>query len=595
MKKLKIILNVLIKISFVWFVFFMLFPSIPVKAMFSDTANLGMDIKLELGSVSLFSKDTTIIDSVKFTEGDSVTISSSDLMNDGSLSGKLAYKIDVTKENGSMLTVDELKNTVISIDFGTAANKVEASGTLLNENTCSFVKDTSGRDIVLEPDSMGKIPVTISYKSSTPTKEEKLKIKVTFRLIQSNAAKANANLFFDEVTMENVISLIPKVIEEKSYWPDKSTFINVEGKLSYSLEKMNMVFSEVYDTSNSNIKNIRNLNEAVLYIQLPKDEPLKTKEKRTGKEIDSFKVISMVADDNGKINVEKIEIDEINHGIKITFNLEDSYDSSDPNKVREYTNKYRYPINIRFQLGKYTFDGGNYGSYTYYSGVYYQQNIFASRLVLSSDIPSELKEANFEKRKIYLSEMEKTITIKQIKSLSSDSVKNDEFKDVQLTKGAVSLEVEGGATGQISSLLTQNNTLNNEFSLKLNPGGNSNVATLNVKITGDTKNTLVISRKLELQNYLVKIKSAKISPTTKEVEQQTNSEEKIEESSSMIDSTLPNDKVIEEPIDGEDQEEVEVEEVIDSSSPDSDAELKEETVPIENSNQSIPEVKISDE
>lgn len=592
MKKLKASLNVFTKISLLCFAFFVLFPSLQAQAVFSDTDNINMGIKLELGTVSLDEKNVKTIPPLDYSGEDSVEIASSTLVNDGSLTGKLAYKIDVT-EGDRVLTADELKNTMISIEFKTEEIKVEATTANLNTNSFAFIKNVSGKDIVIEPNYVGEVPVTVSYKSSTPTKEEKITVKVTFRLIQSNAVNANANLFSDEVTMENVISLVPKVIEEKSYWPDKSTFINVEGKLSYSLEKMNMVFSEVYDTSNSNIKNIRNLNEAVLYIQLPKDEPLKTKEKRTGKEIDSFKVISMVADDNGKINVEKIEIDEINHGIKITFKLEDSYDSSDPNKAREYINKYRYPINIRFQLGKYTFDGGNYGSYTYYSGVYYQQNIFASRLVLSSDIPSELKEANFEKRKIYLSEMEKTITIKQIKSLSSDSVKNDEFKDVQLTKGAVSLEVEGGATGQISSLLTQNNTLNNEFSLKLNQGGNSNEATLNVKITGDTKNTLVISRKLELQNYLMKIKSTKIPSTTKEVEQQINSEEKIEESNSMIDITVPNDKVIEEPIDGDDQEEVE--EVVDSSSADSDAEIKEETVPIENSDQSTSEEKISDE
>lgn len=582
----------LTKISLLCFAFFVLFPSLQVQAVFSDTANINMGIKLELGTVSLAAEDTNIINPVSFTEGGPILIASSKLVNDGNLSGKLAYKIDVTKEN-KPLTADELNDTEISINFGTLANKVEATATTLNTNSFTFVKNSSGSDVFIEPDSVGKVPVTVSYKNSTSTKQEKLKIKATFRLIQSNASNADANMFLDEIMLENSILLVPKVIEEKSYWPDKSTFTNKtsNNKVTYSLEKMEMVFSEVYNPKNYPIKEIKNLNKAVLYIQLPIEEELKTTDYKTGKQIDTFKFYSRTPNATGKVNVESIELDEKNHGYKVTFSLLDSYDSSDPNKVQEYKNKLNYQLHQQFGLEKYTFNGYDDGYYDTYAEIGIDNDNYASRLVLSSDIPNETDAWNYEQKIIPLSAAEKTITIKQLNK-NSNWVYKSEFKDVRFTEETLEFEVKE----KDSKLVDYSLISKNAFSLKLNPGGNSNEATLNVIITGDTKNTLIISRKLELQNYLVKIKSAKISSTTEETKQQTNSEEKIKEPSSMIDSTVPNGQVIEEPIDGDDQEEVEeVEEVVDSSSADSDAEIKEETVPIENSDQSTSEEKISDE
>lgn len=592
MKKLKINLIIFFKIISLFLAFFIFSPSLQAKASFSDIDNINMGITLELGSISLATEDTNIIDPVCFTEGGPVLIASSKLVNDGSLSGKLAYKIDVTEGN-RVLTADELKNTMISIEFETEEIKVEATAANLNTNSFAFIKNASGSDIVVEPNSVGKIPVTVSYESSTPTKEEKITVKVTFRLIQSNASNANANMFLDEITLENSILLVPKVIEEKSYWPDKSTFTNKtsNNKVTYSLEKMEMVFSEVYNPKNYPTKEIKNLNKAVLYIQLPIEEELKTTDYKTGKQIDTFKFYSRTQNATGKVNVESIELDEKSHGYKVTFSLLDSYDSSDPNKVQEYTNKLNYQLHQQFGLEKYTFNGYDDGYYDTYAEIGIDNDNYASRLVLSSDIPNETDAWNYEQKIIPLSAAEKTITIKQLNK-NSNWVYKSEFKDVRFTEETLEFEVKE----KDSKLVDYSLISKNAFSLKLNPGGNSNEATLNVIITGDTKNTLIISRKLELQNYLVKIKSAKISSTTEETKQQTNSEEKIKEPSSKIDSTVPNGQVIEEPIDGDDQEEVEeVEEVVDSSSADSDAEIKEETVPIENSDQSTSEEKISDE
>lgn len=587
MKKLKINLIIFFKIISLFLAFFIFSPSLQAKASFSDTDNINMGITLELGTISLATEDTNIIDPVCFTEGGPVLIASSKLVNDGSLSGKLSYKIDVT-EGDRVLTADELKNTMISIEFGTEEKKVEATATYLNTNSFAFIKNTSGSDIVIEPNYVGKVPVTVSYNSSTPTKNKKITVKVTFRLIQSNAADANANLFSDEVTMENVVSLVPKVVEEENYWPDESKFINsTSGGYSYSLEKMKMVFSETYETLNSEDKEIKNLNKAVLYIKFRDPVTTIVKENGKDKEINTFNFPTVTTSPT-VIKVTEKEIDKVNNGVKMTFELIDNYNSTDSKALSQYVGKDQYSLTLDIDINKYK-DSSNF--YDYYSHISIGDiKYFATRLVLSTDAEILNSSAHYSQSPIKLTtDDKKEISFKKFYRANQATEGPGVFEDFQLTNEDVKLEVIEKTAGQVSYSLISKNI----FSLGLEPNETFDGATLNVNITGDTKNTLVISRELELQNYLMKIKSTKIPSTTKEVEQQINSEEKIEESNSMIDSTVPNDKVIEEPIDGDDQEEVE--EVVDSSSADSDAEIKEETVPIENSDQSTSEEKISDE
>ncbi len=407
-------------------------------------------------------------------------------------------------------------------------------------------------------------------------------------MIQSNAADANANLFSDEVTMENVVSLVPNVVEEESYWPDESKFSNsASGEYSYSLEKMKMVFSETYETLNSEDKEIKNLNKAVLYIKFRDPVTTIVKENGKDKEINTFNFPTVTTSPT-VIKVTEKEIDKVNNGVKMTFELIDNYNSTDSKALSQYVGKDQYSLTLDIDINKYK-DSSNF--YDYYSHISIGDiKYFATRLVLSTDAEIINSSAHYSQSPIKLTtDDKKEISFKKFYRANQATEGPGVFEDVQLVNEDVKLEVIEETAGQVSYSLISKNI----FSLGLEPNATFDGATLNVKITGDTKNTLVISRKLELQNYLMKIKSTKIPSTTKEVEQQIDSEEKIEESSSMIDSTLPNDQVIEEPIDGEDQEEVE--EVIDSSSADSDAEIKEEAVPIENSDQSTSEEKISDE
>lgn len=570
-------LNGLLKMSLLCFAFFLLSPSIPVKAMFSDTVNQTLGIQLEFGNISLDPLETKIVDAVKFTEGEPVKIASSTLVNKGSLSAKLAYKIDVTKEDGSIVTTDELKNMVITIDFGSVANKVDANASSLNSHSFIFLKNTSNSDVIIEPNSVGKVPVCISYKSSVPVRKEKLKIMVTFRLIQSNTLDANDNLFSDTLTIENVVSLVPEVVEKESYWPDQRTFINaVHGNYTYSLENMKMFFSETYETINSETRKIKNLNKAMLYIQLPESEPLtKIITKNNGtKEIKEMFTVSKLTTDEAAIKVESIELNEYHHGIIITFKLEDEYiyNPSNPNSSLAQSNKDRYAISLNIEIQKYGMYGSN--EYHYYDNSHSYNHFFATRLVLNTDIPDAPK--NYAQMSVNLTDKERILSIKHLYYNSAPYVRPEDFKEVQLMNEKVEVEITGNKGKLVSSKANKDKT----FSLWLNSNKKFDEATLNVKITGNTGNTLVISRKIEMQKDTSMLRKSFLNEEqlVEDAVIQSNTEESEEDFAAEVESSTtiveePTKEVIEEPvIESESQE---VDEVVDPSSSETTIEINE--------------------
>lgn len=603
MKKLKVGLIELIKITLICLVFFMLSPSLKVQAMFSDTANLNMGIKLELGTVKLATKNTEIFDAVNFTEGKPVMIASSKLIIDGTLSGKLAYKVNITKENGAALTTEELNETSVLINFGTIAKEVTASSASLNTNSFIFAKDDNDHDVVIEPDSTSEVPIAINYKSNIPTKYEKIKVSVTFRLIQSNAINADDPLFSDEEIFENTVRLVPKTIEEKSYWPDKSTFIKaIHGNYTYSLEKMKMLFSETYNSFNMKTRDIKNLNNATLYIQLPDNVPLTTTvTKNNGtKEIKPTYIVSQLSTGNKAIKSQSIELNEEHHGIVITFELEDSYpyDSSNPDSSLNYANKDRFELSLNIEIQKYgMYENEKYG---YYDNSHTYNQFFATRLVLSSDlvVPINGEYTKYSQLPVKLTNDEVIISLKRFNTTNPESADLIHFKDVQLTKETVELELQGGKYGQISYLLDSNKA----FSLWLKSNEILNNAVLNVKITGDTGNTLIISRKLVngIKSQSISMKSEGVPLAEKQTKQQIDTKLAEEEPISTVESSLPNvitgetplEKTTEEKVIEEKKEVEKVKEIVTPAVVESIVELKEETVTVkEELDESVTEVK----
>ena len=605
MKKLKASLNVFTKISLLCFAFFVLFPSLHAQAVFSDTDNINMGIKLELGTVSLASKNTDNIESINYSGGDPVDIASSTLVNDGSLTGKLAYKIAITKENGLKMSDEELKDVIVSIDFGTTANKVDVTSADLKEGSFVFVQNTSSKDVVMEPDSKGEMPIKVSYKSTNPAKKETIKVEVTFRLIQSNAKDANAKLFSDEKIIENTLTLIPKFVEPESYWPEENTFIQKKG-FSYSMKNMKMLFSETSETFNTNKRQIKNLNKAVLYIQLPEDVPLtKTVKNDDGKiEIkDTFIITKLLTTLNTEneyntgsqaLIEESRVLDKEHHGIVITFRLQDeySYNLSNPSDSFKYANNDRYSLNIDIEIQKYSMY--NQGEYGYYSNFSDYLQFFATRVVLSSDTDVPISGADYIQAPIKLTNVNKLLTFKNFYTTSPQHVKPDYFKNVKFTNEIIEIEVVGTNKKQVS--YSQNSI--NEFSLWLNSNKTFNGAILNVNITGDAGNTLIISRQLTaLTNYrLMENKSHSASIENQESEQHVDV--KIsEEPTQPIGSTVPDEHIPEAPV-----EEVAEEEAFEESDEVIDPPIEEVVEPddtvteaIVETEQLIPEEKTSEE
>ncbi|WP_035052122.1 hypothetical protein [Carnobacterium pleistocenium] len=587
MKKLKTYLIALVKISLICLAFFLFSPSLKAHAMFSDTTNINMGIKLELGTVRL-TADTKLIDPVNFTDGDSVLISDSKLINDGSLTGKLAYKINVTKEDGTNPTTE---NMSVVINFRDVANEVMASVDSLKTDNYTFAKDSSGNDVIIEP--LGEVPVTVKYKSNVPTDDEKLKITVTFRLIQSNATDANAKMFSDEESLMNTVTLVPEVVEEESYWPKEDTFIkSKKGNVTYSMEKMKVVFSEVLDVSDSNKRYIKNLNKAILYIKFPDKESV-TKQ-INGNQM--FKVTQILTG-NEAIKYESIELNEEHNGMILTFKLDEdyTYNPAKPSDSLSYANKGKYELTLGIEIQKYGMHGQN--NYSYYDNLSEYEPYFATRLILSSDlvVPSENNSyTNYSQLPIKLTADKVLLSFKKFDSWNLTSANPAEFDDVQLTNETVAIEVKGGKSGQIYSLLNPDKT----FSLWLNSNETLNNAVLNVKILGDAGNTLVISRTLingtppssnkstagsTTQSSSKRSMSVPlvVEETEEPTEQVTDSKESVEETNSTMDSSVVDESAGETPIEesGEEEliDETEVtEEVVDSSSADSSVEQTEQ-------------------
>lgn len=572
MKNLKYSLIIFTKISLLCLAFFLLSPSVNVQAVFSDTANANMGIKLELGTVGLAATDIKTIGSVNYSGGEPIIIASKKLLNDGSLSAKLAYKIVIRKADGTVLGNEELSGVSVLLNFGEKAKEVSANVTALKTNSFTFVKDTNNKDVIIDPGETEGIPVVVHYKSNAPTESEKLTVEVTFRLIQSNAANANAKIFSDEESFANTVTLVPKSIDG-SYWP-KSTFKKSKSKnFSYNVEKMNMVFSETYDTLENPNKKVENLNKAILYIQF----------NNSNEKISALDIATSIA--GNVITKDAIEIDEKLKRVKISFNLNDTYSNPNPNSDTPYKNSENsYSLDLNINVKK---------NNEYYDTCTIQDKLFATRLVLSSDVPS-LSISSLQKLPIVLKTEEKGITFKKYYPNAFNwTLSPLDFEDVSLIQEEFDLEV----TGDKNSYVSKGAITDKGFNLRLN-SANFTGATLNVKITGNTGHTLVISRKLEteIKSKSMSMRSVEVPIVDEEAkvqpEQQKNPEMEVEEPEAILDSTVQDEPLVEVPLEEEVAEEKtiddtsvieETEEVVESSTSESNAESNvDTTIPVEN-------------
>lgn len=337
---------------------FLLVPSDPIFANFSDSVSVTAGIKLTLGNLALSPEKDETITGLSYSGGNPVQLSSHVLKNKGTLTGKLAYQIHVT-EKGTTIPVTESGMQLI-LSFGSTLGDKVIKAPELNTSEYTFITDSQNNEWIFEADQEETIPLTIKYKSTDILDQDRdIDITVTFLLIQTNASEPEETMFYDKVSFKHELKLKAKVNEAPDpigpdYWPaadDKDWKWN--GKVRYNdaqFEKI-MYISEVEKSDR-----IRNLNDNVLYVELPEG---KTKE-------DNNFSITQTAGSHIEAEVMKNK-----RHIKLTF----SFDSpkSEAEKIVSQSTNYI----VEFFYGK---DGNSYGNFQHTL-----LPLVKKRILLSSD------------------------------------------------------------------------------------------------------------------------------------------------------------------------------------------------------------------
>lgn len=353
MKKIRLMIKAFIYISALIFMIFYLFPANEVFADFTDTANSSAGIKLTLGNLSLSPEKDETTTGLTYLGGDPVLLSSHELKNEGTLDGKLAYKIQVT-EKGTSIPVNDTRFQVI-INYGSMVGDKVIPASDINSGNYTFVTDNQNKEWIFSGNQKKNIPVTIKYKGSViPDKDRDIDITVTFLLVQTNVSKPKETMFYDKVTFKHELKLKAEEVPDPNYWPaaDDANW-KKHGGVKYNDAQFDkfMYFSEVYSSDR-----IKNLNDNILYIELPNGE-LKKDNIFDIEQTDGSHIIT--------------EVMENRSHIKITFSFDKVAKNNE--KMLSQPNQYR----VGFHYGN---DNNPYVSFqTYFLPLVYK------RILLSTD------------------------------------------------------------------------------------------------------------------------------------------------------------------------------------------------------------------
>lgn len=275
MNKIKLMIKVLIYVNALFFITVYLTPSTKVFADFTDTVSLNTGIKLTLGNLAMSPEKDETITGLTYLGGDPVLLSTHNLKNEGTLDGKLAYKIQIT-EKGTAIPVND-SETQLLMNFDSVIGDKIIPAAEINSDSYTFVTDNDNNEWIIDGNPKKDIPVTIKYKTTgIPDKDRDIDITVTFLLVQTNSSKPKETMFYDKVSFKHELKLKDADIPSPSdpnYWPaadDKNWKWNGEVKYNDAQFENIMYFSEV-ESSNR----VQNLNDNVLYIELPEGKPKK--------------------------------------------------------------------------------------------------------------------------------------------------------------------------------------------------------------------------------------------------------------------------------------------------------------------------------
>lgn len=258
------------------------FLPLPVTAEFNSDSHANIGIQLKLGNLALSPEKDSIISGIEYSGTKASPLSTSSLKNKGTLVGKVAYKI-ILKDRATGKPLADTNNIQISLQ----SNYNDKTGwsnnqdnTLTNKDEYSFFKDNNGNDVILEPKNKNQLPFKMEMKSSIePEKTMNLEVTVKILLVQADATRALETNFYDTVTFKHYVKWTKEKeekpeIEIPDNWPGEDGNWKVHDHVRYndSQFKKHMYFSEVELSDAGKIEEIRNLNDNILYLELPEGE-----------------------------------------------------------------------------------------------------------------------------------------------------------------------------------------------------------------------------------------------------------------------------------------------------------------------------------
>ncbi|WP_192987484.1 hypothetical protein [Carnobacterium mobile] len=520
-KLFKLNYNLFLGLSVLW-ILFLLTPSEPIFAHFSDTASANAGIKLTLGNLALSPENDETFTELTYSSGDPVTLSTHNLKNKGTLNGKLAYQIQVT-EKGTDTPVDVSEMQLI-LSFNSTLGDKTIPASEINSSRYTFITDSAGKEWIFDTNQKEDLPVTIKYKSTdTPEKDREIEITVTFLLVQTNASEPKETMFYDKVSFKHEVKLKAKAAEtptpsEPNYWPsadDKNWKWNGEARYNDSQFQDVMYFSETESG-----EKVHNLNDFVLYIELPKGKLKKDNEFSLTPKKEGFEIKSFVSEDRRRIKI----VYSFNMLSKAASKLLSS--SIDPTVSFRYGNE-----NTDFSVTLSPFS--------------------VKRMVLSSDtnVPGY-----FETLPIYTTLKPQAVTFKHISedwNISTDSWLDKPLSVAKLNYRKIEATViENSALFDLS--VHKASEENNQDYLLINTNKVAKPADLNKKgklkilITGNNGERLVIYRDLyitkETKQMVASQAIAQNKYDLKAEETQTEQEESVVEKQGDLEETeKPND------------------------------------------------------
>lgn len=195
-------------IIFIWIVSFLLVTPSTVQAYFSDTNSIDTGIDITLGSIDLEVGNFENTGELKLGNGVNEIDIKHKVQNKGTLEGKLAYKINAKKADGTDIDASLLKSLKIIVN--NQAMNID------NINQYSPVSTQDGDAFYLIPEETPK-EVSMKVKLTSDIQQtQTINIEVEYMLFQTNGT-IEKPLFCDSVKLNHKIILDKK----DDFWPSK--------------------------------------------------------------------------------------------------------------------------------------------------------------------------------------------------------------------------------------------------------------------------------------------------------------------------------------------------------------------------------------